>query len=233
MTAAATPPPITVRRSAWRVAYLDATLAEELADALWNRPEELVSTGEKLRAVGVRRTVELVWGPQRFVLKHYVEPSWPHSVKQLVQSSRARRTWKSAHRLADAGVATPRPVACVECRWGPLRRDSYLMYPYVPGHELAEYIAGKKDSTPDVIQEYWRQLADLWQHLARLRASLGDANLTNFIVSPTGRLWVIDLDKARFHQFAQSAAWHANLRWKQVLRNAAKHRHSQASDRSA
>ena len=55
---------------------------------------------------------------QSLVLKHYVEPSRRHALKQMVLPSRAWKTWDFSHRLADSGVATPRPVACIENRWG-------------------------------------------------------------------------------------------------------------------
>jgi hypothetical protein len=229
MSYPSTTPAFAVRRSAGRVAYLDTQLPLNLSEMLWTRPEELLAVGSPLRTVGVRRTVELAWGPQRFVLKHYVEPSWRHAVKQLVQPSRAWRTWSAAHRLAEAGISTPRPVACVERRWGPFRRDSYLMYPFVPGQRLASIFSGRAASTPELIQRLWQQLAELWQRLRPLRASLGDANPGNFIVTSTGRLWVIDLDKARFHRLAFAAAQHQERRWNQLLRIAAKQSRKRAA----
>lgn len=209
---------ISVRRSLRQVAFVDTLLPAELRERLWSEPAKLLAEGSPLRAVGVRQTVELVHDGERFVLKHYVEPSARHALKQLVQPARARRTWRVAHRLADAGIATPRPAACVELRWGPFRRDSYLMYPYVPGQRLASILSGCAASTPELIHHLWDQLADLWQNLRSLRASLGDANPGNFIVAPNGRLWVIDLDKARLHRLAFIAARHQERGWNQLLR---------------
>lgn len=206
-----------------RVAHLDATLPIELAEGLWCKPEQYLAAGNSLRSVGARRTVRIASGQTPFVLKHYAEPSRRHTLKQLVQPSRAWRTWQMAHRLADAGIATPRPVACIESRWGPFRLDSYLMYPYVAGQRLIAYFTGREAATLDEFQQIWVQLDELWRRLAEMRISLGDANPGNFIISRTGQLWVIDLDKARSHYFSYSAARQLSLRWKQVMRSAAKH----------
>ncbi len=214
-------PPI-VRRSWARIAHCDASLPKDLATVLWHEPAALLGRGEQLRANGARRTVRLTWHSQSFVLKHYVEPTRRHALKQIVQPARAWSTWKFAHRLADAGIATPRPVACVENRWGPLRRDSFLMYPYIEGRTLRSHFAAEVKQSPAVQLRLWRQLNELWQHLVELRVSLGDTNLGNFIVCPAGRLWLIDLDKSRFHRSLRAAAPHQERAWKQLLRSAAK-----------
>jgi hypothetical protein len=96
------------------------------------------------------------------------------------------------------------------------------MYPFVPGQQLKTFFSRRQNTPPELRQSLWKELEELWLQLADLRASLGDANLGNFIVGPTGRLWVIDLDKARFHHFAPLAARHQRQRWKQVLRSATK-----------
>jgi hypothetical protein len=189
---------------------------------LWHRPEALVAMGTPLRAIGVRRTVDIHWGGHRFVMKHFVEPSWRHGLKRLVISSRAQSAWKASFRLANAGIATPRAVACVENRWGPLRRDSYLVYPYIEGTTLKSYFSDPDAKDPSRVSSCWAQLCDLWKQLVSMRVTLGDANLRNFIVAPSGKLWVIDLDKIRFHRSHVFARRQQRIRWNQVLRSAAK-----------
>jgi hypothetical protein len=58
--------------------------------------------------------------------------------------------------------------------------------------------------------------------LGELRASLDDTHTGNFIISPAGHLWVIDLDKARFHRSAYMAARQQERGWAQFIRSAAK-----------
>jgi hypothetical protein len=210
------------RRSLGRVALCDARVPDALFEMLWSAPEALVALGSPLRVKGARQTICLDWGQRRYVLKHYVEPSRRHAVKRAALPSRARSTWNVMHKLAAAGVATPQPVACVENRWGPLRRDSFLLYPYQQGCTLRACLAGEADRTHPAAERLWVQLERLWQRLAQLRASLADTNLGNFIVCPEGRLWVIDLDKARFHRLALVAARHQRRGWQQLLRSAGK-----------
>jgi hypothetical protein len=210
-----------LRRSPGRVACFAATLPEELIAALWVDPCALVTGGTTLQARGVRRTVCLEWASQRYVLKHYVEQSWRHAMKGSVMRSRAWAAWRTSHRLADAGVRTPRPVAYVENRWGPLRRDSFLLYPYIPGRTLQACLAGEAPALECwQFERLWQRLGKLWRHMRRLRVSLADANVGNFIVDAHGKLWVIDLDKARFYRRGSSAAHQLQIRWQQLLRSA-------------
>jgi tRNA A-37 threonylcarbamoyl transferase component Bud32 len=215
------PREITGRQSFRRVAYYDQSLPDDLVSMLWSDPASLVGRGKPLQAKRARQTVCIEWNSQRFVLKHYREPTRRHTLKQLIQPSRASKTWNFTHRLVEAGIATPRPVACVENRWGLLRLDSFLMYPYVEGRTLRTCIAEDAKRSPTVRDRLWQQIHELWQTLQELRVSLGDTNLGNFIVSPAGQIWLIDLDKSRFHRAPQAAAPHQERAWKQLLRSAA------------
>jgi tRNA A-37 threonylcarbamoyl transferase component Bud32 len=216
------PRQINCRRSFARALQYDSVLADDLVAALWKNPASLIENSEPLQTKGARQTVRFVWGGRPFVLKHYVEPTWRHALKQTILPSRAQNTWRFTHRLADAGIATPRPVACVENRWGLLRRDSFLIYPYVEGRTLRSYFSAEAKQSPPVRERLWQQVHDLWRRLVELRVSLGDTNLGNFIVSPNGALWLIDLDKSRFHRAAAAAAPHQARAWQQLLRSAAK-----------
>jgi tRNA A-37 threonylcarbamoyl transferase component Bud32 len=215
------PREIACRHSFHRAAHYDPSLPDDLVTMLWNDPASLVSCGKRLQAKGARQTVRLEWNSQPFVLKHYREPTRRHALKQLIQPSRAWKTWDFTHRLVKAGVATPRPVACIENRWGLLRLDSFLMYPYVEGRTLRTCIAEDAKQSPTVRDRLWKQIHELWQTLLDLRVSLGDTNLGNFIVSPAGQIWLIDLDKSRFHRAVNAAAPHQERAWKQLLRSAA------------
>jgi hypothetical protein len=223
MTASTLPsaPSPVVRRSLSRVAYFDPSLPNDLVETLWSDPASLLSFGEDLRKKEARHTVRLNWPVQSLVLKHYVEPTRRHAAKQLVIPSRAWKTWAFTHRLVDLGMATPRPVACIENRWGPLRRDSFLMYPYVEGQTLGHHFTVEAKKSAAACDRLWQQINDLWQRLAELRVSLHDTHLGNFIVCPAGQLWLIDLDKGRFYSRSSVAARHQERAWAQLLRGVA------------
>jgi tRNA A-37 threonylcarbamoyl transferase component Bud32 len=205
----------TSRRSLTRAAYCDASLPADLAEALWECPEELMAGAAPLQVKDLRHVACLEWASQKYVLKRYTDTTWRHAAKHSLQRSRAWKTWTISRRLADAGVATPRPVACIENCWGPLRRDSFLMYPYVEGETLRSHLVNESDAAQAT--GIWRQLRELWQQLRQLRVSLFDSQTRNFILCPAGRLWVIDLDKARIHWSQYFTARYQRRAWMQLL----------------
>lgn len=208
---------IVVRRSISRVAYYDNALPADLVELLWNEPETLSDAGEPLQCKDVRRTVRVEWQSQYYVVKHYVEPTWRHALKHAFERSRGWRTFSAMRRLADAGIPTPRPLACIENPWGQLRRDSFMIYPYVEGQPLRPFLDGTVGENYG--ERFWRQLRLLWRKLARLRVSLSDTNVRNFIVCPAGRVWVLDLDKTRFHWFSRTTARYHRQSWNRLVRS--------------
>lgn len=212
---------VATRRSLSRVAHFENELPGDLVERLWQNPKSLLAEGEPLRSSSLRHTVRLEWASQQYVLKHY-RPSWWHFVRQLPTPSRAWATCTATEKLADAGIATPPPVACIENRWSVLRRDSFLMYRYIEGRTLRSYFSCEAKESRTIADSLWLQLRELWQRLSHLQASLADTNTGNFIVCPAGRLWVIDLDNARFHRLQKVAARHQERGWAQLLRSAAK-----------
>jgi lipopolysaccharide kinase (Kdo/WaaP) family protein len=209
------------RETLTRAAIFDRSLPADLIERLWREPASLIQSGDMMRRTGLRRTVRLDWNSKPYVLKQY-RPTWWHFVRQLPLRSWASATFKSTIRLLNAGFPTPRPVACVENRWGSLRRDSFLMYEYVEGVTLRSYLKDKAEHPRPLTENLSRQIRDLWQRLADLRASLDDSHTGNFIVCPAGRLWVIDLDNTRFHRTMFMAARQQARNWEQFLRSAAK-----------
>jgi Lipopolysaccharide kinase (Kdo/WaaP) family len=204
------------RETLTRCAIVDPNLPRDLIELLWLDPEAVIRRGEILRRTGVRRTVHLNWGPQRYVVKHY-RPTWWHFVRQLPLRSWASATFEVAQRLIDAGIATPRPVAYVENRWGSLRRDSFLLYEYVEGVTLQTYLFEEGKQTNTLAENISRQIRDFWQRIEDLRIGLADAHTGNFIVCPAGQLWIIDLDKTRFHRWQQNAVRNQQLAWEKFV----------------
>jgi hypothetical protein len=182
---------------------------------LWEQPKALVDAGEVLNSRPIWRTVKVRWADCQYVLKHYAEPNLVYALKHSLLPSRAWQAWKATHALANAGIATPRAVACVEVRSGRLLQDSYMMYPYVEGRTLTSYFR-QQDFAP-ATQSVWAQLQSLWQNLRQLQVSLADTNVRNFILCPDGRLWVIDLDATRFHRSAWITAHYHRRSWKRLL----------------
>jgi hypothetical protein len=63
---------------------------------------------------------------EAFVVKRYNIKSWQHAMGRMWRPTRAQRAWQNAHRLRMLGIATFKPIALIERRLGPMRRDAYL-----------------------------------------------------------------------------------------------------------
>lgn len=224
------PWPTGVRHSATRVMHYNASLAEDFVDALWERPEEVIASGELMRQTRFRSAVLIESGQCMYVMKHYFQRSLSSRLRQIVFGSQARQSYKVGCALADAGVRTPRPVACIENRRRGLQRDAYLLYPRVEGISLRSSINLGYLSDAD-IANVWEQLQLLWEQLASLRIGLRDANTGNFIVTANGQLWLIDLDDSRIHGSTIFARARLRSRWFQVYRSV--RRASRTRDRRA
>jgi hypothetical protein len=198
--------------------HCDASLAEEFATNLWNRTEAIVARGVVLRKTRLRSAVLVEADGCMYVIKHYFPRSLRFSLKQRIIGSQAYRSYRVGRVLSEAGVRTPRPVACIEHRWRGLHRDCFLVYPHVEGGSLRSSI-NQGYLNDFEIASAWRQLRSLWEQLISLRVGLRDANIGNFIVDSTGMLWLIDLDDCCIHRSATLAHARLQNRWYQLYRS--------------
>lgn len=211
--------PTLLRCAGGRTLRYDCSLPAPLVEALWRSPEDLLASGRVLRKTDKQRSTVLVhWDGRSYVMKHYGHRSVRHTLKQSFTGPPSRQSYEAGCKLADAGVLTPRPVASIEDRGAVLGRDSYLVYPYVEGHALVDAVAQGHMNDAQIGQAL-RELKALWRQLMALRAGLRDANTGNFIVTPQGRLWLIDLDDCRFHRSSAIARARLYRRWVQFSRN--------------
>jgi hypothetical protein len=114
--------------------------------------------------------------------------------RRALRPSRARRAWLGAELLELAGIATARPVALIERRWGSLTGISYL---------LCEELTGwRGDVLWDAVTDEQRSnacaaLAELLQRMAAARLAHGDLKPTNLWYD--GQRWaLVDLDALRY-----------------------------------
>ena len=211
--------PTLVRRSATRALHYDSSLPESFVEALWEGPEALLASGRMMRQTEKARSTVLVeWAGRQYVAKHYGHRSFRHTLKQRLVGSQARLSFEIGRTLADGGVRTPRPVAYVDNRGRLLGGDSYLIYPYIAGRSLFEGIRDGELGDADIAQAC-RRLKALWRQLIALKVGLRDANTGNIIVTPEGRLWLIDLDDCRLHRSGTIARARLHRRWIQLCRN--------------
>lgn len=211
--------PMLLRRSQGKTLRYDASLPAPFVDMLWHSPGQLLSSGKILRSTDKLRTTALVeWEGKRYVMKHYGHRSLRHALKQLFVGSPARQSFVAGCRLADAGVLTPRPVAAIDGLPWAGGKNVYLVYPYAEGCPLAQGVAGGGLSDKEVDKAV-RAIKSLWRQLMALGVGLRDANTGNFIVSPQGEVWLIDLDDCQFHRLHGIARGRLYRRWVQFLRS--------------
>ena len=167
-----------------------------LIESLWSDPSALVDSGDPLvNKKRVRTIVRLEDSDQSIVIKRYVERSFRHLLKQMIQQSRAARCWNDTLYLLENGFPTPLPIAYREERFGPFRGPSFYVYQFQSGQTLLERCRHLENQR--LLRDYVSQLVNIWQLQRRLSVSLHDANPGNFIVDAAGKIWVIDLDKLR------------------------------------
>jgi len=123
---------------------------------------------------------------EAFVVKRYNIKSWQHAMGRMWRPTRAQRAWQNAHRLRMLGIATFKPIALIERRLGPMRRDAYLVMRDVGGVDLRERFANK----------HIQALVTLFADLAHAGLVHGDTKATNF-VDVGGVIHLIDLDAMR------------------------------------
>ncbi len=135
---------------------------------------------------------------KRFVVKRYNIKGAFHALKRLFRRSRAWISWKNAHRLRIFNITTPKPVALIEERFGPLRMRAYFVCEYVEGSNLLQFFRYEKkvlrDKTNLIVKT-----ANLLKQFADFSISHGDLKCTNFIVSGEG-IYITDLDSMIAHR---------------------------------
>ena len=172
----------------------DARACEDLVEMMWKDPDALIEGGSKLtRKKCVRTTVAFESTNDRYVVKRHLERSWRHLVKQWFCISRAEKCWRDTNFLVEHGYPTPRPIAYYEQRFGGLRGNSYYVYEFVQGQTLRSIASPLKNQR--LLRKYVRQLCEIWRLNWELDVNLHDGHPDNFVVAPSGKMWVIDLDK--------------------------------------
>ena len=172
---------------------------EEIAGFIAD-PDAVVDSGKVLKD-GNSATVSLVdLGGKHFVVKRYNIKSILHGLKRCIRPSRARISWRNAHRLSFIlGIPTPKPIMLIENRCGPFRSTAYFISEYIEGSDLYNLLhsnGAKGISQAEIIA----LSGDLLRMLANASISHGDFKATNFIFS-NRKLFVVDLDAMREHRF--------------------------------
>jgi len=73
------------------------------------------------------------------VVKRYNIKNFRHRLRRFFRATRATHSWQSAHLLLLLGIATPKPVAMLERRFGYFRGRAYFIYEYIDGPDVIDF----------------------------------------------------------------------------------------------
>lgn len=126
------------------------------------------------------------------VIKRYNNKSLWHRAKNSFRQSRAARSWRNAHRLLINGIATAKPVALIERRFGPLKLASYFVTEHVDAIPSNTFFFSDQISSKEKI-EVAHKMVQLLVLLRKLRIAHGDMKATNILIHGNVPL-LMDLD---------------------------------------
>lgn len=168
-------------------------------------PDAWLEKGAPLKRGRTATLARVEVNGRQLVIKRYNIKGPVHALSRSWRPSRAWHSWLEAHRLSFLGIATPRPLALVEQRAGPLRGKAWLISEYCDGASLADRYPDPDTAPPAVELD---AIGALLRQLVAARISHGDLKATNLLWCD-GKPHLIDLDAMRQHagEAAFRRAW--------------------------
>lgn len=168
---------------------------QEALQPLLADPDAAIAAGRRLKDGGTCTVAAVEVAGRLLVVKRYNLKNWRHALSRAWRPSRAWHSWQAAHRLAFYGIATPRPLALIEERAGPLRGRAFLITEHCPGANLLNCLDPAHEPAP--MQQ--RALSRLFATLHALRITHGDLKATNLLWHDA-QVVLIDLDALLEHR---------------------------------
>ncbi len=172
-----------------------------------NNPESMINTAEALKIGNTSTVCKIQVDDHNLVIKRYNIRNWRHGIARALRPSRAARSWRSAHCLDFYGIRTPKPVALVEHRWGPIRKKAYFVSEYCDGLDGLNYFFSNDIDTEQKAAMAIK-LKQLFRQLCSLKISHGDLKATNILIENNQPI-IIDLDSMKEHR----SGYIANKLW--------------------
>ncbi|HNZ56254.1 MAG TPA: lipopolysaccharide kinase InaA family protein, partial [Methylophilaceae bacterium] len=137
----------------------------------------LVNPAHNIKNGNTCTITKALFTDKKVVIKRYNIKSLTHGFSRAFRKSRAAVSWANAFRLNMANIATPKPLALVEERYGPLRGRAYFVSEYVEAPDIAEFFA--QTAVTEIRQQVAFEVARLFYRLYLLRISHGDCKASN------------------------------------------------------
>jgi heptose I phosphotransferase len=177
---------------------------------LFNYPEAYFHEGANFLNQGNSATViRTHMGEYDVVIKRFNRKNWIKRIKRYFTQSKAARAWKMAHAMETIGIATPKPLAMIEKRFGFFGLDSYF---------ISEYVAGERLDHLDTLADCSESLNILMDALDTAMCEHGDLKASNLLWD--GKiLYLLDTDSARFYSNRRVFQPAHEADWNRLLRN--------------
>jgi len=169
--------------------------------------DDLMGKGQILKNGNTCFISRLTWNSRDVVIKRYNHKGIFHSLRHTIKRSRARHGWLHAHRLEVLDIPTPKPMAYIELRRGPLVWTSYLLTEYVEGRKLYYYLRDNKISQAERLAAT-KRILQLIAKLGKYGITHGDLKPSNILITQNGPV-LTDLDSMQAHK----SRWFCKLRW--------------------
>lgn len=161
--------------------------------------DTLMNEGQTLKDGNTCYVCRLRWNGKDVVVKRYNHKGFVHSLRHTIKRSRARRGWLHGHRLGMLNIPTPKPLAYIEQRRGPIVWTSCLATEYIEGKNLYNFLAD--DSvTEQQRSRAVKQIEELLDKLGKHRIAHGDLKHSNILITANGPT-LTDLDAMKVHKW--------------------------------
>lgn len=195
-----------VDRSGDRFRSALRSLPDDFLAAL-DGPDALVGKGRLLKDGRTCTVAACEVSGREVVIKRYNLKGLGHALSRAWRPSRAWHAWREAHRLLFLGIATPRPLAMIEERFGYVRRRAFLVTEFSRGRAVSTLL--HPDAPPSF--EMGSALREMFVSLAQCRITHGDLKASNLLWNGAG-IELIDLDACRAHRLEATfrRAWRSD-----------------------
>lgn len=161
--------------------------------------DTLMDAGEILKKGDAIYVSHITWNNRNIVVKRYDHKGLIHSLRHTIKKSRARKGWLYAHFLGALKITTPKTLAYIEQRRGPLIWQSYFVTEYVEGEKLWHFLRDDNVTERQKMDSI-RQVVKLLDELWKSRITHGDLKHTNILITQNGPV-LIDLDGMIVHRW--------------------------------
>ncbi|BFM13989.1 lipopolysaccharide kinase InaA family protein [Maricurvus nonylphenolicus] len=162
--------------------------------SLLANPDAYIDVGEKLKEGNSATVAKVEVDGKKLVVKRYNLKNWRHRLSRCWRPTRAWCSWINAHLLGFSGIQTPRPIAMIEERNGPLRGRGFFIAEACDSPDMLQVVSKLETGTSrSRLEELSQQVKEVFDALWMSRIVHGDMKATNLLVTEEG-ISVIDLD---------------------------------------